>query len=350
MKMQQRSRVRALIFTTAVLLIVLSWAQAQTRVMPEAGPLPTTIQPATGTPAASSVAPAMSAATVTSTTTTAKPAQPSGEVRIGSGDLVEVSVFGAPEFQKVEARVSSQGEISLPILGAVRISGLNTEQAEKVVADQLSKRQLFNDPHVTIFVKEYATQGVSVLGEVLKPGVYPVLGERQLFDAISLAGGLTPKAGSVVSVTHRTENAQPIQVPISNDPEKSAASNIKVYPGDTIFVPRAGIVYVVGDVKTPGGFVIDNSSHMTVLKAIALAQGANSTASLNNAKLVRKTATGQQEQQLELKKIFTGKSPDVPLQADDIVFVPNSAPKSATKRGLEAILQTATGVAIYHPY
>jgi polysaccharide biosynthesis/export protein len=344
MNTHQYSGTQVMLFTIVVLLIALSSAQAQTRVMPESGQSPATIQPATGTPAASAVTP------VSGTAAGAKQTQPSGEVRIGSGDLLEVSVFGAPEFQKVEARVSSQGEISLPMLGPVHVAGVNAEQAEKLVADQLSKRQLFNEPHVTIFVKEYATQGVSVLGEVLKPGVYPVLGERQLFDAISLAGGLTPKAGSVVSVTHRTENAQSIQVAISNDPEKSAASNVKVYPGDTIFVPRAGIVYVIGDVKTPGGFVIDNSSRMTVLKAVALAQGANSTASLNSAKLVRKTPTGQEEKPLELKKILTGKSPDVAMQADDIVFVPNSAPKSATKRGLEAILQTATGVAIYHPY
>lgn len=332
MKMRQRYGNQIVLFSVAVLLFALSSVQAQVRVMPESVPTNSAIQPQ-----------AMSVSAAP------EPAHLSDETLIGGGDLIEVSVYGAPDFTKVESRVSSQGEISLPMLGPVRVTGLSPEQAEKLVASKLEQGKFFNDPHVSVFVKEYATQGVSVLGEVLKPGVYPVLGARQLFDAISLAGGLTPKAGSVISVTHRGETTTSIQVPISNDPEKTASSNVKVYPGDTIFVPRAGIVYVVGDVKMPGGFVLDNSSRMTVLKAVAMAQGANPTAALGNSKLVRKTPKGQEEQPLDLKQIMTGKSPDVAMLPDDIVFIPNSAAKSATRRGLEMILQTATGMAIYRP-
>jgi polysaccharide biosynthesis/export protein len=318
------------LFSIVALLIALSTAQGQVRIKPESAPASPVIQPLDN-----------AAATA--------PAQPAEESLIGGGDLLEVSVYGAPEFTKVETRVSSQGEISLPMLGAVQVAGLTTRQAEKLVAGKLTEGKFFNGPNVSIFAKEYATQGVSVLGEVLKPGVYPILGARQLFDAISLAGGLTPRAGSVIAVTHRGEHTTALQVPVSNDPEKSAVSNVKVYPGDTIFVPRAGIIYVVGDVRTPGGFVLDNSSRMTVLKAIAMAQGVNPTASLDKAKLVRKTPKGQEEQPLELKKIMAGKSPDVAMQPDDIVFVPNSAAKSAGRRGMEAILQAATGLAVYHP-
>jgi polysaccharide export outer membrane protein len=339
MKMLQKwLGIRAVLLGAVVLLLALSVVQAQVRVTPESN----SVTPATKPVVASAVAGAAQPSG------TPAAAQPTDETLIGGGDLVEVSVYGAPDFSKVESRINSQGEISLPMLGPVHIAGMGTTDAEKLVASKLAEGKFFNDPRVSIFVKEYATQGVSVLGEVLKPGVYPVLGSRQLFDAISLAGGLTPKAGSVVAVTHRGDSTS-VQVAISNDPEKSAGSNVKVFPGDTIFVPRAGIVYVVGDVKTPGGFVLDNSSRMTVLKAIAMAQGVNPTASLNNAKLVRKTPSGQEEQPLELKKILSGKSPDVAMLPDDIVFIPSSAAKSATRRGLEAILQTATGVAIYRP-
>lgn len=332
MNTRRKCRTGAVLFSVVALLVTLASAQAPNRITPEE--IRTT----------SAMAP------MSSTANPGPPQQPAEEPLIGGGDLLEVSVYGAPDFSKLESRVSSQGDISLPMVGAVHVGGLSASKAEQLVARKLSDAQLFENPRVSIFVKEYATQGVSVLGEVLKPGIYPVLGARQLFDAISLAGGLTPKAGNVISVTHRGEDATPIQVAISNDPAKSSASNVRVYPGDTIFVPRGGIVYVVGDVKTPGGFVLDNSSRMTVLKAIAMAQGANPTAALQNSKLVRKTPQGQEEQPLDLKKILAGKSPDVAMLPDDIVFVPNSAAKSATRRGLEAILQTATGVAIYHPY
>lgn len=125
---------------------------------------------------------------------------------------------------------------------------------------------------------------------------------------------------------------------------------MEVFPGDTIVVSKAGIVYVVGDVHKPSGVVMDNGTQMTVLKAIAMAEGANPTAALNSAKLIRTTPTGPQEMPLELKKILSAKSPDIHLQAEDIIFVPSSTVKGAGRRGLEAIIQAATGVAIYHPY
>jgi len=268
------------------------------------------------------------------------------EVRIGSGDLLEVSVYGAPDFNQ-QVRVSQGGEIALPLIGVLKVAGLSVGEAEEVLRRRLLEGGFFTDPQVSIFEKEYATQGVSVLGEVQKPGVYPLLGARTLFDVISAAGGTTPKAGKSAIVTHRDHPDEPKTVTLPyNEAGLSLGNNIQILPGDTVVVSKAGIVYVVGDVRQPSGFVMDNPE-LTVLQVIALAQGANSTAALDRAKLIRKTESGMTEVPVSIKKIMESKAPDMRLQADDILFVPSSAAKSGAKRGLEAILQTATGVAIY---
>lgn len=274
------------------------------------------------------------------------PEQAAPEPLIGGGDLLDVSVYGAGDFQK-QARVSANGDITLPMLGSVHVAEMSANQAEALIAKKLVEGKFFNDPHVSVFIKEFATQGISVLGEVQKPGVYPVLGARHLFDVISLAGGLTPKASNTVSITHRGNGSALTEVTLPRDPSKSPQSNIPILPGDTVLVGKAGIVYVVGDVHTPGGYVIDNATSMTVLKAIAMAQGTNPTAKLDSAVLVRKTPQGTQEIPLPLKQILSRKAPDEPLGPDDIVFVPNSVGKSVARRSLEAIVQTASGIAIY---
>jgi polysaccharide export outer membrane protein len=265
---------------------------------------------------------------------------------IGSGDLLDVSLYGIPDF-KAEVRVSNSGEISLPMLGTVAVDGLSVEQAEKLIDLKLVQMGLFNDPHISVFVKDYATKGISVLGEVQKPGIYSLLGSRRLYDAISAAGGTTPKAGRYALITRRNDPHHQIKVPVSAGASESMDNNVQVEPGDTIVVSKAGLVYVVGDVRLPGGFVMENDRTITVLQALALAQGANPNAALNAAKLIRKTPEGQQEIPLRLKQILGAKAPDFELQPDDIVFVPGSAAKSVAKRGAEAALQMATGVAIW---
>jgi polysaccharide export outer membrane protein len=265
---------------------------------------------------------------------------------IGGGDLLKVSVFGAPESDQ-EVRVGQDGNISLNFIGALHVGGLTTNQAQDLIAKKFVEGGFFAEPEVSVFAKEYATQGVSVLGEVQKPGVYPLLGSRRLFDVLSLAGGTGPKAGRVVSVTRRDHPESPRSVTLSNNPIESAQSNIEVFAGDTVVVSRAGVIYVVGDVKKPSGVLMDNGTDMTVLQAIAMAEGTNPTAALNKAKLIRTTAGGRQELSLALKDMLASKTPDVRLQAEDIIFVPSSAAKSAGRRTLEAIVQTASGVAIY---
>ncbi|HUK24541.1 MAG TPA: polysaccharide biosynthesis/export family protein [Terriglobales bacterium] len=263
---------------------------------------------------------------------------------IGRGDLIEVSVFGASDFDK-QVRVNDEGEIALPFISTLTVAGLTTTQAEDQIAQRLSAGGFFNNPRVSVFVKDYATQGISVLGEVQKPGIYPMLGSRTLLDAVSVAGGMTPKAGRTVTITHRNHLDSPETVNLSGSGAEEARNNVQLEPGDIVVVSKAGIVYVVGAVRQPTGIVLENPS-LTVLQAIAMAQGTEPTASLNHAKLIRRSSNQPTEIPLPLKRILDGKSPDVKVQADDIIFVPGSAAKAAGRRGLDAILQAATGVSM----
>ncbi len=267
--------------------------------------------------------------------------KPSFEILIGPGDLIEVSVYGADYIKEV--RVRSTGEITLPLVGTLKVGGLTPAQAETLIAERLIAGDFFNDPRISVIEKETATQGISVLGEVQKPGVYPLPGLRKLFDAIAAAGGTTPRAGNTVSIMHRVDSQHSEIVALSYD-KSSSQSNVYVYPGDTVVVSKAGIVYVVGDVRLPGGFVMENSQ-MTILHAYAMAQGANPTAALGKAQLIRKSGSGNEV--ISLKKILAAKAPDMNLQPDDIVFIPTSGAKVAGRRTLDAIVQTATGMAIY---
>ena len=269
------------------------------------------------------------------------------EIHIDIGDLLNVSIYGYPDFSH-DVRVAANGEITLPLIGAVRLIGFSAREAEMAIRQQLINGGFFKNPQVSVFVKEYATQGITVLGEVNKPGVYPLLGPRRLFDVISAAGGLSPRAGKRVTITHRNQPDRPITVELSTDPTKSIASNIEVLPGDTAVVAQAGVVYVLGDVGKPSGFTMDATEDITVLQAIALAGGANHTAALKNARLIRKNEDGQaQEVPIALDRIMQAKLADIHLQPGDVIFVPTNTAKSVLRRSAEAILQAATGVAIY---
>ena len=280
-----------------------------------------------------------------------RPLPPSGdrgfEILIGPGDLIEVSVYGAPDYIK-DVRVGSTGEITLPLAGTVKVGGLTPAQAEALIAKRLSDGNFFNDPRVSVLEKEFSSQGISILGEVQKPGVYQMHGPRKLYDALSTAGGTTPRAGNTVSLLPRSDSQKAEIVTLSYDGKPSNQSNIYVYPGDTIVVSKAGVVYVVGDVRLPGGFVMENS-HMTILQAYAMAQGAGPYAALDRAQLIHRAGSERlaQETQISLKNILAAKSPDINLQPDDILFVPTSTGKKVTARTLEAIVQTASGMAIY---
>ncbi len=271
-------------------------------------------------------------------------------LRIGTGDLLEISistVIGAPEMN-CKARVSASGDITLPLVGSLHAAGLTAEEAQATIEKKYKDAEILKSPQVSVLIIEYASQGVSVLGEVLKPGIYPLLTSRRLLDLMSQAGGVTPTAGRTVTIMHRDHPLEPTTVVLSRDPRQNTASNIDIIPGDTIVVAKAGVVYVVGAVGKPGGFTMDANDGLTILQAIALAEGPKTDAAMDKSKLIRQTPNGPSEIPVPLRKILASKTPDIRLQSDDILFVPSSAVKSGARRSLEAILQTATGVIIYH--
>ncbi len=263
-------------------------------------------------------------------------------VPIGAGDLLHMTVFDTPELTG-SLRVSNRGDVTVPLAGNLKVAGLTVEQAQEVIRERLVQGHFLKDPGITLFVVEYATQGVSVAGEVQKPGIYPTFGAHRLLDYISLAQGLTPLAGTTVTISHRgaAQNAEPVKL------TGRMTTNPEILPGDTIFVEKAGIVYVVGDVGRAGGFPMTHDERLTVLQALALAEGANRTAAERSAKLIRESPAGRQEIPINLRKIVSARAPDLALQDQDILFVPSSLGKSAIKRGLEAAVQAAVGVTIY---
>jgi polysaccharide biosynthesis/export protein len=272
-------------------------------------------------------------------------------IKLGPGDLVEVSVYGVPELN-TKARVSNDGDLYLPLIDYVHVGDLSLEESQKIIEKRLDEGGFVRNPHVTIFVNEYASQGVTLLGEVGKPGIYPVLGDRRLFDVFSAAGGLTDRAGRTVSITRRNRPDKPELVHLARNLTDKPESNVEIHPGDTIEIFRAPIVYIVGDVGRPSGLLVDNGS-LTVLQAVALAGGANRTAKLNGARIIRKGTgpNGVTETVVPLKKMLQAKAPDVPLQANDILFIPVSGAKLAATRGVETALALTTAVTIYavHP-
>jgi len=265
------------------------------------------------------------------------------DLRIGIGDLLQITMFGTQDFNS-DFRVSPSGDISVPPLGMVHVAGLSTSEAERSIEDQLREGGFYREPRISVFQKEYATQGVSILGEVKNPGVYPLLADRHLLDLLSQAGGLTPNASKTISVTHAGAST-PSVVTLSKDPELAATSNPAILPGDTVVVATAGVVYVIGDVNKPGGFVINDN--LTVLQALALAGGNTPMAALDKAQVVRQVKGTRESVPISLKRILNGRDKDIRLQPEDILFIPSSAGKNAVSRSMQAILQAAVGVAIY---
>ena len=202
-----------------------------------------------------------------------------------------------------------------------------------------------NDPHVSVFVKEFTSSGVTVVGEVGKPGSYSTLGPHRLFDVIQAAGGLTEKAASRAVITHRGSDSSST-FELSKDPAQMAQINVEVQPGDTIVVPTAPIVYVLGEVGKPGGYALGSGINgVTILRVVAAAGGPTRDASVGKAKMLRKTPNGLEQIPVPLKKIISAKAPDVQLEPDDIIFIPNSKLKEILNGG--ALITTLGAGAIY---
>lgn len=301
---------------------------------------------------------------------TVPPASPQ-DYRIGFDDVLDVSVFEAQELNR-EVRVSSAGDISLPLLDSVHVAGLTPREVE-LVLQELLRRKYLKDPHVGVFVHEMQSHPVSVLGAVRRPGVFQVRGSKTLLEILSLAEGLADDAGETVIIMRGAGMQNPagsdledmVAAKDANDPQtgnivqvnlknlldsSNVHQNPMVNPGDIVKVLRAGIVYVVGEVQRPGGFTMKSNEKMSVLQAIALSGGLTRTASKGSARIIRTDEQSSEREQtpIDLSKILAGKAPDPMLEARDIVFVPNSATKSTFSRGAEVAAQTLAGLLIFH--
>jgi polysaccharide export outer membrane protein len=275
--------------------------------------------------------------------------QGSPTLRLGPGDLIEVSVYNVPELA-TKARVGNTGDVYLPLIDYVHVGDLTVEEAQALIQKRLEDGGFVRGAHVTIFMDESASQGVTILGEVLRPGIYPAIGERKLYDLISAAGGFSAAAGRKVSVIRANAPSGAITVNLPRNLADDLQDNIEILPGDTITVPRAPVIYVVGDVGRPAGLLVDNGT-LTVLQALALAGGTNHTAKMSRVCIIRKGPTGMMETRLPLKKMLEAKAPDVNLQADDILFVPLSGARVAAGEAMQAAISAATGIAVIaaHP-
>lgn len=275
--------------------------------------------------------------------TTPPPANPN--LKLGTGDLVEINVFGVPELT-TRTRISESGDIYLPLIDYVHIADLTVEEAQELIQKRLEDGGFVREPHVTIFVDESTSQAIIMLGEVVRPGPYPAIGDRRLFDLISAAGGLTDRAGRAVTIEHRDDPDKQTILQLPSNLADDTKDNVPVYPGDTIIFSRAGVIYVVGDVGHPSGFLIQDDT-VTVLKALALAGGSTKTSALNKTRILRQTPGGGiQEIPIPLKKILYAKSPDIPMTKGDVLFIPGSAGKAAAYQTAQIAMSLTTALAI----
>lgn len=270
------------------------------------------------------------------------------KILIGPGDVLDVQVFDTPELSMEAVRVGQNGQVGLPVLGLVKVAGLNAVEAARRIETDLRSRGLMVDPHVTVSVVEYATQGATMLGEVKSPGVYPTFGGRRLLDMIAMAGGLAPTAGKLVIIAHRNDPGHPDAITlVPNAQALGAQQNPVILPGDTIEVGRAGIIYILGAVNKPGGYLIDNDEHISLMQALTLAGGWDKAAALSKARLIRKVPEGHKELMLDLKRVLNGKQADIAVENGDIFYLPMSIGKTLEYEGMQAAVTSAQTAIIY---
>ncbi len=250
------------------------------------------------------------------------------EYRIGPKDLLEISVFGLDDLNTT-VRVSEEGKITLPLLGEVKVQGLTKTEVEKELARLLEKKYLQN-PQVTVFIKEYQSKRVSVLGAVQNPGPYELLGRQTLLQIISEAGGMTEDAGETIIIIRQLADgsSKTLRIPAEELIVKGDAKlNIVLQPGDIINIPVDKIVhvYVFGQVRNPGALAVKRSHIPTLLQAIAQAGGFGERASKGGVLIKRINKEGQEIQiKVNVKDIIKGKKKDIQLQENDVVFVPET--------------------------
>lgn len=267
-------------------------------------------------------------------------------LRVEPGDLLRVTVLREPELEQ-RVRVLDSGDVELPLIGKIHLAGLDPAEASAAIAAKYLNGNYLKHPTVAVFVEEFATQRVSVLGQVEKPGTYAITTPRTLLDLLAMAGGLTPIADRHIMIERGPGAKQrEEEVFLSNRAADALMANVTIDPGDTILVPKAGIVYVLGDVGRPGGYTMQNESRITVLQAIAMAAGVNRTANEKQARVIHNVNGQYDEQDLPLREIESGEAPDELLQANDVIYIPFSFAKNVVM-GTSSIVASTTSALIY---
>ncbi len=272
--------------------------------------------------------------------------------KIGPYDLIGITVYDAPELTRT-VQVDADGDIRLPMVQQhIKAAGLDPAELEKSIATVLIQQNVLVDPIVTVSVVEYRSRPITVAGAVRNPVTFQATGTVTLLEAITRAGGLNENAGSEILVSHPPSNTDDKSITLTERIPARAllsaddpASNEKLEGGDTIRVPEAGRFFVVGNVKHPGMFTITDGSESSVLKALAFSEGLD-TFTGRTAYIYRIDGSGRKNEiPIEVKKILARKSPDVPLYANDMLYIPNSLGMRASAKALEIALGTGLAVA-----
>jgi len=273
------------------------------------------------------------------TTDPAVLAPPSSDIKIDSGDVLTVTLFGVKDYSP-PARVALDGTVQLPLIGKLPVAGLGLHQAEDAIAARLVKDGMYRDPQVTIQFTDYSNKFATVTGEM--HAIVPITGERRLFDVISAANqpnatGLPVTASRIVTVL-RPGLDKPIVVDMGMDPTLSAQANIPIYAHDTIIISHVGMVYVVGAFKTQGAIPLEQSNPLSLMQSIAISGGAGYEGKLKDLRIIRTVGTERRNVPVDVGKVFRNEIPDPILQAGDIVFLPSSSVKAALKNnGINAV-------------
>jgi polysaccharide export outer membrane protein len=268
---------------------------------------------------------------------------------IGSGDLLEINMYDNPDLSG-RFRVNEKGDVNLPLIGLVHVEGDTSDEAGTVIEKQFIDADILKpaEAQATVFIAEYATQGILVNGQVKSSGLYPALGIRMFNDVITAAGGVTPLASSKVLITRKSDPEHPVTVDYNPEALTPVIPQIQIFPGDMIMVPRAGIVYVLGRVIRPGGFVLDGRQSLSVEGAMALAGGSGPSAAMGRAHLIRTVDGGKKEDiVLNVNKIQGARAPDIAMKDGDILFIPTSNSKLIMLQAISSALNIGTNVAIY---
>lgn len=259
---------------------------------------------------------------------------------ISPGDTVHIIVFGAPDFSVI-TRVSESGDVAFPILGVIHLSSLNSATSAELIARQLKEHNLMLDPSVTVTVDSTST-GLTVLGEVRSPGIYPPLGKHLLSDLLAAAGGLTANTGRVIEISNERTPDQKTYIPWDPTMHNTTSYDRPVHPGDRVFVRACGIAYVGGNVLKPGAYSLCGSPQMTLSEVLALAGGVAPLNANSHTFLIRAEADGTKvARQIDIHKVLTAKVADPIIKEDDIIYLSHSSLKDALTRVTTASLQLA---------